>query len=170
MMAEVRGEYTKWMVGSKWQKGNRTSNLHQTGYSNRRPNQVPFHSRIGNWGYNSNKTYQTCFEEFWFQRLHVDQNLVNKGLLTVTVSKHNTGVLPSQLQSHPLQIAFGCSLLDKLAHLWFTTNHKCNTVENGGPNFFFIHCNVEKIFLHVCKWTREKWEIVIQNMQNLNQD
>lgn len=66
MMAEVRGEYTKWMVGSKWQKGNRTSNLHQTGYSNRRPNQVPFYSWTGNWCYNSNKTYQTCFEEFWF--------------------------------------------------------------------------------------------------------
>lgn len=37
--------------------------------------------------------------------------------LTVTVSKHNAGVLPSQLQGHSLQITFGCSFLDQLAHL-----------------------------------------------------
>lgn len=125
----------------------------QATYSNRRPNQVPFHSTTGNWGYNSNKTYQTCFEEFWFLLLHLDQNLVNKGLLTVTVSKHNTGVLPSQLQSHPLQIAFGCSLLDKLAHLWFTTNHKCNTVENGGSNFCSFTAMWRKYF---CMFANEQ--------------
>lgn len=38
-------------------------------------------------------------------------------LLTVTVSKHNAGVLPPQLQSHSLQITFGCCFFDQLAYL-----------------------------------------------------
>lgn len=46
-----------------------------------------------------------------------------KGLLTVTVSQHDAGVLPPQLQGHPLQVTLGCGLLDELAHLWYTANH-----------------------------------------------
>lgn len=37
--------------------------------------------------------------------------------LTVTVSKHNAGVLPTQLQSHSLQITFGCRFFYQLAYL-----------------------------------------------------
>lgn len=40
-----------------------------------------------------------------------------EGELTVAVSKHDAGVLPSQLQSHSLQVAFGCCCLDQLTRL-----------------------------------------------------
>ena len=45
-------------------------------------------------------------------------------LVTVTVSEHNAGVLSSQLQSHSLQVTFGCCFFDQLAYLhtqWYTT-------------------------------------------------
>lgn len=63
-----------------------------------------------------------------------------RGLLTVTVGKHNAGVLPPQLQSHPLQVTFGCGLLDKLAHLRYITNHKCKFIKKKkcGPAARYI--------------------------------
>lgn len=37
--------------------------------------------------------------------------------LTVSVSKHNAGALPAQLQGHPLEVAFPGSFFDQLANL-----------------------------------------------------
>lgn len=72
-----------------------------------------------------------------------EQESQRKCSLTVTVSKHNTGVLPTQLQSHSLQIAFRCCFFYQLAYL-----HKWAYTENTTEITLTAKSYKQ---LHVCK-------------------